>query len=264
MNSIVTLTTDFGTSDYFVGAIKGGVLSVSANAKIVDITHHVPAHDINAAAFTLFAAYQTFPKGTIHVAVVDPGVGSNRRPILAVTDNYFFVAPDNGILSLIYENEQNVRVYHLTNDRFFRFPVSTTFHGRDIFAPIAGALAFGVGPDELGEEIADFVRFEVAKPRRVDEQHIVANILHIDRFGNCLTNLTIDDLPLGFHNGRFKLEINKREITKFQNFYSETSKKGELFLIYGSAGFLEIVAFQDSAEKILKVKNGQEVKLVSL
>ncbi len=255
--SIITLTTDFGTADYFVGAMKGAVLSIDPAATVVDITHDVPAHDVRAGAFALFAAYKTFPSGTIHVAVVDPGVGSERRPILAIAENHIFVAPDNGILSFVYEHEPNTRVYHITNDRFFRHPVSTTFHGRDIFAPAAGAISRGVTPDELGDESNNFARFEIPKAQRSENGHISANILHIDRFGNCLVNLMSEDLPPDYPDNSLKVEINGHEIAKIQNYYAQASRQGELFLIFGSAGLLEIVAFQDSAAKILQAEINQ-------
>jgi len=142
---IVTLLTDFGTTDYFVGAMKGALLSVCPDACIIDITHEVPAHDIEAGAFILFAAHEAFPPCTIHVAVVDPGVGSARRPILVVSGGHFFVGPDNGLFSYIYERAHTPQVFHLTNEKFFRPSRSTTFHGRDVFAPVAGALAGAPG-----------------------------------------------------------------------------------------------------------------------
>lgn len=255
--NLVTLTTDFGTEDYFVGAMKGAILTVNPAAAIVDITHDLPAHDVSAGAFTLFAACQTFPLGTIHLAVVDPGVGSVRRPILAVSDRYSFVAPDNGLLNLIYEREANLRVFHLNNDRFFRQPVSATFHGRDVFAPVAGALSRGVSPAELGTEIEDFVRFKIEEPKQIDKSTIETKVLHIDRFGNCLLNLTQKDWPANFEGKQFWVEINNQKIDKLQNFYAEANQIGDVFLIFGSAGLLEIVAFQASAAELVDINVGQ-------
>lgn len=258
---IITLTTDFGTSDYFVGAMKGAILSINPEAIPVDITHEIKTFDVKAAALTLFAAHQTFPSGTIHVCVVDPGVGSARRPILAISKNHLFVAPDNGVLGFIYENEPSVRVFHITNDRFFRHPVSTTFHGRDIFAPVAGAVSRGVLPGELGEEITDFVRLELPKISQSDEETIIAEVFHIDHFGNCLLNLKSDDLPEKFHTSRFRVETANQTISKFQSFYSASAHQGDIFLIYGSADFLEIVAYKDSAARLLNLSVGQQVKV---
>ena len=161
---IITLLTDFGAADYFVGALKGAILSVNPQAQVVDITHEIAAHDIRAGAFTLLAAYEAFPPQTIHVAVVDPGVGSSRRPILVATREHFFVGPDNGLFSYICEREPEPRVYHLTEEKFFRPMVSATFHGRDIFAPVAGALSKGTPPASLGELITDYVRLAPLTP----------------------------------------------------------------------------------------------------
>src|SRR5215207_1942260 len=155
---VITLLTDFGTADYFVGAVKGAILSVNPAATIVDITHEIPPQDVAAGAFTLLATYKTFPAGTIHVAVVDPGVGSTRRPIIVSANEQFFVGPDNGLFTYIYDREPSPRTFHVTADRYFRPEPSTTFHGRDIFAPVAAALSNGVAPEEFGPEIDDEVR----------------------------------------------------------------------------------------------------------
>ncbi len=163
---IVTLLTDFGTADYFVGAMKGAVLSVNPSAQVVDITHEVPAFDVEAGAFALRAAFEAFPKGTVHVAVVDPGVGSPRRPLVVAAGRHFFVGPDNGLFGHVYERVRPFRVFHLTNASYFRREVSPTFHGRDIFAPVAGALSRGVRAEELGPEVFDFVRLPAAVVER--------------------------------------------------------------------------------------------------
>jgi len=147
---VITLLTDFGTADYFVGAVKGAILSVNPQAVIADITHEIPPQDVEAAAFTLLAAYPTFPPQTIHVAVVDPGVGSERRPIVVKAGTQFFVGPDNGIFTYIYDREPSHRVVHVTSDRYFRSSVSATFHGRDVFAPVAAHLARGVALGSSG------------------------------------------------------------------------------------------------------------------
>ena len=147
---VITLLTDFGTADYFVGAVKGAILSVNPSAIVVDITHEIPPQDIEAGAFTLLAAYKTFPAGTIHVVVIDPGVGSTRRPIIVSANEQFFVGPDNGLFTYIYDREPSHRIFHVTSDRYFRPEPSSTFHGRDIFAPVAAALSKGVVLKSLG------------------------------------------------------------------------------------------------------------------
>src|SRR5918911_850070 len=234
---MITLLTDFGAADYFVGAMKGVILSANAEARIVDITHEIPPQDIMAGAFTLSAVYQTFPAGTIQVAVVDPGVGSARRPILASASEQFFVGPDNGLFSFIYEREASARVFHLTNKDYFRRPVSATFHGRDVFAPVAAALSKGVRPENLGTEITDYVRLDNLKPKQTGEGSFEAAIIHIDRFGNCITNLTREHLTEERLARGLRLTINEREITSFRQFFAEEQDAAhELFAIWGSAG----------------------------
>jgi S-adenosylmethionine hydrolase len=259
---LITLLTDFGTADYFVGAMKGVILSTNPAARIFDITHDIPPHDIQAGAFTLLAVYQTFPAGTIHVAVVDPGVGSMRRPILAVAGHQFFVGPDNGLFSYILERRSACRVFHLTRERYFRQPVSATFHGRDVFAPVAGALSNGIEPVELGEEIEDYVRLASLAPRRSEDGSLTAAIIHIDRFGNCVTNLTDRDLTEEMIERGAHLIVQGREIASFRRFFAEEAgSQDELFAVWGSAGFLEIVAFRASAARLLKAQVGQSVEV---
>jgi S-adenosylmethionine hydrolase len=242
VNPVITLLTDFGTADYFVGAVKGAILSVNPRAVIVDITHEIPPQDIEAGAFTLLAAYKTFPAGTIHVGVVDPGVGSERRPIIVSANEQFFVGPDNGLFTYICDRESSHRIVHVTSDRYFRPDPSTTFHGRDIFAPVAAALSNGVALEEFGVEIDDAVRLpSLETPPR---------IIHIDRFGNCVTNITRDSVK--------NLVVNGQRISEVRRFYGEGDDES-LFAIWGSAGFLEISVNGGSAAKILGAKRGDEV-----
>jgi len=263
---LITLLTDFGTADYFVGALKGAILSVNARAQIIGITQEIPAHDVQAGAFTLLAAYSSFPTGTIHVAVVDPGVGSARRPLLIATRNYFFVGPDNGLFSYVCEREQGVRVYQLTNEKFFRAPVSATFHGRDIFAPVAAALSNNVPPEAFGELIEDYVRLDPLAPLRESGAAWSAKIIHIDRFGNLITNITRRELSGDEFAEGARLEIGGREISSFRRFYAEETggAEGELFAIWGSAGFLEIAANRASAARLLHAERGQTVRVAGL
>jgi S-adenosyl-L-methionine hydrolase (adenosine-forming) len=248
---VITLLTDFGTADYYVGAVKGAILSVNPSAVVVDITHEIPPQDIAAGAFTLLAAYKTFPAGTIHVAVVDPGVGSTRRPIIVSANEQFFVGPDNGLFTYIYDREPSRRIIHVTADRFFRPQPSTTFHGRDIFAPVAAALSNGVAVEDFGAEINDEIRLpSLETPLR---------IIHIDRFGNCVTNITrdlIDDTE------QPTLLIKSTSIRTFKSFYSdEIGSPNKPFAIWGSAGFLEISINGDSAAQKLNAKRDDIVIL---
>ena len=255
---IITLLTDFGSQDYFVGAMKGVILSINPEARIVDITHEIPPQDIRAAAFNLLACYKFFPAGTIHVAVVDPGVGSARRPLVIESGGQLFVGPDNGIFSWVCEREGDYRCIHLTNDKFFHHPVSATFHGRDIFAPVAAALSKGVPDSEIGVPVDDPVQLERIRSRSVEINAVEGHIIHIDRFGNCITNLTRAD----FSNGA-RLIINNREITSFRDFFAAgNDEAGELFCILGSAGFLEVAARNAGAARFLNAFVGQRVKLI--
>lgn len=261
---LITLLTDFGTADYFAGAMKGAILSVNAGASIVDISHEIPPQDIRAGAFTLLAAYKTFPAQTIHIAVIDPGVGSTRRPILVAGGNQLFVGPDNGLFSYIYEREAQCRVFHLTRAEYFRQPVSATFHGRDLFAPVAGALSLGIEPAELGDEITDYVRLERLAPQAQTNGDLLASIIHIDRFGNCITNLTHEHLNEQMIARGARLLINGHEINSFRRFFAEGVEPGpELFAIRGSTGFLEIAAYLASAAELLNAERGQLITVTS-
>ena len=258
--SLITLLTDFGTSDYFVSAMKGVILSINPDARLVDITHEIPAQDIEAAAFTMLAAHSSFPSETIHVAVVDPGVGSARRAIVVVSGGQFFVGPDNGIFSYVCECERQARVFEITNKDYFREPVSSTFHGRDVFAPVAAALSTGIDPSEFGKQITNPVLLPPLMPEKAKNGTIKARIIHIDRFGNCITNLTPRELTGKMIAGGAYLIVNGAKVKSFRNFFSEESRRGmEVFGIWGSAGFLELAAKDKSAAKILKAKRGQPV-----
>ena len=254
-SSIIALITDFGTRDYFVGAMKGVILSINRNAQIIDITHEIAAQNIKSAAFSLDACYRNFPEKTVFAAVVDPGVGSSRKAILVETERYFFVAPDNGLLSLVFNETENFRVYELTNEKFFLPNISRTFHGRDIFAPVAAHLSSGVEPNELGAEIKDCIRFSVNEPQRISKKILEAEIIHTDHFGNLITNLTRQDLP-----ENFVLRVGEREITKAIEYFAE-AECGEIFVIVGSVGKLEIAAFRGSAAKILNARTGMIIHL---
>ncbi len=257
---LITLLTDFGSADYFVAAMKGVILSINPNARVVDITHEIPPQDIAAGAFNLLAAYRSFPAQTIHVAVVDPGVGSARRPILVTAGSQFFVGPDNGIFSYIIDREPDAQVFQLTNEKYFRPSVSATFHGRDVFAPVAAALSTGVQAESLGVEINDYARLDPLSPQRLKNGNVRARIIHIDRFGNCVTNLTPEELTREMIAKGARLSVNGKKIKTFRRFFAEQGRsKDKLFGVWGSAGFLEIAATNQSAAKMLKARRGQTV-----
>jgi S-adenosyl-L-methionine hydrolase (adenosine-forming) len=260
---IITLTTDFGTNDHFVGTMKGVILNIVPEAAIVDISHAVQAFDVLDGALTISQAYSYFPTGTIHVVVVDPGVGTARRPIIASSDGYHFVAPDNGVLSLVYAKEERIHVRHITSDHYFLQPISNTFHARDIFAPVAAYLAKQVDSHKFGDEIEDFVKFSAPKPKAVNENQMRGVVLKVDRFGNLITNITPQDAPMLFADqpGAFKIVVGKREITDMRKTYSEGAP-GEVFGILGSMGFLEIAANRGAAAQVLAVGKGTEVNII--
>ena len=258
--SVVTLLTDFGGADYFVGAMKGAILSADPRAVVVDITHDIPAFDVEAAAYTLLAAFEAFPAGTVHAAVVDPGVGSTRRALVAECAGHFFVGPDNGLFSYVFERGGNARVIHLANRKYFRQSASTTFHGRDVFAPAAGALSAGVAPGELGEEVSDPVRLAPLAPARRADGSLAARIIHIDRYGNCVTNVTRAELSDEQIARGIEIEAGGRAVSGFRRFFTDTGDEtGAPFALWGSAGFLELAAFRDSAARLLRLARGQTI-----
>ncbi len=260
---IITLTTDFGSNDHFVGAMKGVILDIVPDAQIVDICHAVQAFDVLDGALTISQAYSYFPTRTVHVVVVDPGVGTARRPIVASSDKYHFVAPDNGVLSLVYAREERMHVRHITSEHYFLQPVSNTFHARDIFSPVAAYLAKEVDALKFGDEMEDFVRFSAPKPKAVDENRLRGVVLKVDRFGNLVTNITPQDAPMLFGAGgkTFKIVVGSREITEIHSAYAEGAP-GEVVGILGSMGFLEIAANRGTAAQLTGAGKGSDVTII--
>jgi len=246
---IITLTTDFGTRDWFVSTMKGVILGIAPRAVIVDITHEIPAGDVRAAAFALAAACRFFPKGTVHVAVVDPGVGGARKAIAVQTAKYAFVGPDNGVLSWALAKEKIKSVRQLENADYFLRPVSHTFHGRDIFAPVAANLARGAAIRKLGPAQKDFVRLSWPQPR-VERDHIEGEVAFIDRFGNAITNIENTSL-----NRRDRLEVflRRKRICAVNDFY-QSVPTGRVVAVPGSSGLLEIAVNGGSAAKRFGLK----------
>jgi S-adenosylmethionine hydrolase len=260
---LITLITDFGTADQFVGSMKGVILKINPEAEIVDISHEIAPYDLFDAAYTLAQSYHFFPRHSIHVVVVDPGVGTTRRPVLARSQNYKFVAPDNGVLSLAYEREEGLEVRHITASHYFLSPLSNTFHGRDIFAPVAAWLSRGVEAEKFGDPIADFVRLASPKPKRLGENRLKGLVLKLDKFGNIITNLRPEDIPqlTSAIPLSFKISINQCAITHIYKDYS-MGKPSEPFAIVGSTGFIEICVNRGSAAKMLNASRGTEVGVV--
>jgi S-adenosyl-L-methionine hydrolase (adenosine-forming) len=260
---IVTFTTDFGLSDPFVGIMHGVVLNIHPETAIVDICHAVPSYEVQDGAWTIAQAYRFFPPRTVHVVVVDPGVGGKRRPIVVETEDYVFVAPDNGVLSLVEAREPKFSVRHITAERYFLQPVSQTFHGRDVFAPVAGWLSKGISPSEFGPEISDYVRLPLPAVERIGEGSVRGVILKVDKFGNLITNISEQDAPSLFSASpaRFRLLISGQTITRVCHSYAEGGED-EFFAIVGSSGYLEIAAAQASAAEKLPAGVGMPVGIV--
>ena len=256
---IVTLTTDFGLSDHYVGVMKGVILGICPRARIVDISHEVTPFEIGEGAYVIAQAWRYFPKKTVHVVVVDPGVGTARRPILVEAGGHYFIAPDNGVLSMVYLAHAS-KVRHVTNEKYFVHPVSTTFHGRDVFAPVAAHLAAGVTPARMGKLVRDYLKPDFDKPQRAGKRTWIARILKIDRFGNIVTNIHVNDFgDLAARN--FSLALGPVEVTALARNYSETGP-GELFLILGSSGYYEVSLSQGNAAKLVKCEAGAAIEFL--
>ncbi len=253
---IITLTTDFGSADWFVGTIKGVILGLQPRAQIVDITHEIPAGNIRAGAYALAASYKFFPKRTVHVAVVDPGVGSRRRAIAVQTANYFFVGPDNGLLSLALAREKIKAVHQITNEQLFLCPVSNTFHGRDVFASVAANLSKGLPLAKVGAPLNEFAKLSWPEPQRTDNS-IKGEIVYIDRFGNAITNIGNTTLT-SLTEGSCEIIVRRKRLCAVQPFY-QAVPHGNPVAVPGSSGFLELAVNGGSAAKKFKLKLAEAV-----
>ncbi len=260
---IVTLTTDFGLNDHYVGAMKGVILNINPSAVIIDICNAVRSFDLLDGGLVIAQGSRYFPPNTIHLVVVDPGVGSARRPLLVTTERHFFLAPDNGILSLVYENEERLSVRHITADHYFLQPVSHTFHGRDIFAAVAGWLSKGMEAAKFGEEVTDFVRYSSPKPKALNDKLMKGVVLKTDKFGNMITNFTPHDIPQIFQANppAFRILVGKGEARTIRNAYSQ-GMPGEIFGVLGSMGYLELAANRASAAQLTEADKGSDVGIL--
>jgi len=273
MGAIITLTTDFGLTDAYVAAMKGVILGINPDARLVDICHTIRPQNIPQAAFILSTAYQFFPEKTIHVVVVDPGVGTGRRAVILRTPSADFVAPDNGVLGYIIEqyakepSESNtdpqqreltpeVSAVVITSPKFWRSPVSPTFHGRDIFAPVAARLSLGMAPSEFGEKTTSLTILPALHPKTTPDGSLVGCILHIDNFGNLITNIRAEDLPQT--KQPVTIEIGNQIIHGLSRTYAEGV---ELLALIGSSGYLEVSVREGSARDFLNVDVGDELKI---
>ena len=261
---IITLTTDFGLQDPFVGVMKGVILKINPNACIVDLCHKITAYNIQEASFVIGSSYKFFPEQTIHVIVVDPGVGGERRPILVKTPHYYFVAPDNGVLSYIYYEQPEAHVFHLTKEQYFRSEISSTFHGRDIFAHIAAWLSTGLSPNLFGPKIQDQLNLDIPQVHCVAPNTFEFQIIHIDNFGNLITTVKEDFFQHALSqvpHKNFSLEIRTHRVDCLYTHYGALSEAGQAGVILGSTQNLEIFTNQDRADQLLHVKVGDKGKI---
>lgn len=253
MVPIITLLTDFGIKDGYVGSLKGIMLGICPEARLIDISHLVPPQDVRAAAYLLASHYRDFPTGTIHLAVIDPGVGSERRALAIRTSHYFFVGPDNGLFSWILEEQSGARIVSLENRQFWRSAVSMTFHGRDIFAPVAAHLAKGIDIDEFGPPCTPArVQWD---PVKRSKEALTGEVIYIDHFGNAITNVTHSDLQGAGKPENITIQIGPHRIDAFVDTYSDASHSTAVALI-GSSGHLEIAVNQGNAAELLNIRAG--------
>jgi S-adenosyl-L-methionine hydrolase (adenosine-forming) len=259
-NAIITLTTDYGLNDHLVGALKGVILKINPDATIVDITHNVAPFDLLDGALAIGSAYSYFPARTIHVVVVDPGVGTERRPLLVTANNQYYVAPDNGVLSMIFEREEDTVVRHVTAEHYYLQPVSRTFHGRDIFAPVAAWLSKGWQTASMGDEITDYKKFAMPKPKST-EGVVKGIVLRVDSFGNLITNFRAEDLPeSALSNGEVKFQVGTHAVSRMVPTFA-SGNAGEAVAYLGSSGFVEIAMNKGNASRTLSIGRGTPVVL---
>jgi len=259
-NPIITLTTDFGLIDPYVAEMKAVILKICPNAVIVDVTHQIEKFNVKMGAYVLASASQYFPEGTIHVAVIDPGVGTRRKAILMQTKHSYFIGPDNGVLALAAKNQGIEHIYKITNPKFMLPKISDTFHGRDIFAPAAAYLAKDTPPFEFGPEIRRIVTPKFAKIVR-RKKVLIGEVIHIDGFGNIITNFREEELKSMRIKGIINIEFNGAKLRlKLCKAYAEVKAQKPLAII-GSHNFLEISVNQGNAAETFKVKVGDKIKL---
>lgn len=259
--NLITLTSDFGLKDPFVGMVKGVIHTINNEVTIVDISHGIDNQDIFAGAFIISNSYKYFPKMTIHLVIVDPGVGTSRRPILVKSDGHYFIGPDNGVLSLVVDGDSSAVIYEITEERYFLRSAGNTFHGRDVFAPVAGWLSKGCEPDNFGHKISDHIRIDIRRPF-YDNGVLKGEIIYIDRFGNLFTNISSSDIADRRHSvseSKVKIRFSECEIS-LRKCYAEAAF-GEMAAVINSFGLLELYSFMGSAAEKLNARKGDAVSL---
>jgi len=264
---IITLTTDFGYRDYFVGSMKGIILGINPQAQVVDISHEVEPYSVETAAYLIKSSYLYFPQGTIHVVVVDPEVGGTRRPILVEADQNYYVGPDNGVFSYIYGEAKKLRIIHITSEEYVLKPsrqvmLGPTFHGRDIFAPVAAWLSKGTSPLKFGQEIQDPIRLPLAEPRSGEEGILEGKVIYVDRFGNLISNITRSHFSLLISSpGEVEFLVHlKGQKLSLKRYYAEGNRQEPSALI-NSCGHIEIFVYLGNAQQQLQASVGDPVLL---
>jgi len=253
---VIGLLTDFGLRDNFVGVMKGVIYRINPQAKIVDLCHEIESHNIQDAAFLLQSSYPYFPQGTVFLVVVDPGVGSERKSVIVQTEKYFFVAPDNGVLSFLKEKDIK-RIIQIANEDYFLKPVSHTFHGRDIFAPVAAHLSRGEKVEKFGTTIKEIKKLKIPSPQ-VKKNCLMGEVMYVDRFGNLITNISQDAFLRFIEGKKFQIVVGKIKISKISSFYQE-GKEGLTIAIFGSFRNLEISLYRDDASRLLNLHKGSKI-----
>jgi len=243
-----------------VGVMKAVILKINPRVRIIDLCHQVRPQDILEAAFLLKGSFRFFPRGTVHLVVVDPGVGSKRKSILVKTKDFYFIAPDNGVLSLALADEPIQKIIEITNEKYFLKPLSPTFHGRDIFAPVAGYLSLGKSMDAFGKRLNAIRKLDLAMPRRMKDK-LIGEVIYIDRFGNLITNIHKDQFRDFVANSHFKICIAGKELRKLSRSYQEVGVNKPL-AIFSSFGNLEISVREANARKFLSVDKGMPIQIV--
>lgn len=256
---LITLLTDFGTRDHYVASMKGAILSINPTVRIVDISHQIAPFQILEAAYTLSQAWLNFPTGTIHIVVVDPGVGSTRRPILVKAAGHIFIGPDNGVFSLVLDRLPEYAATEITNPRYFARQPGRTFHGRDIFAPVATHLSAGAAIQEIGKRINDLHFLDSIRPLELSPRHWTGMILSVDRYGNLITNFPSDEFPITPEKS-YVLKLGGSSVCRHHPYY-DAAAPGTPFMIHGSSGYLEVSLNQADAAAQLGIEAGRTVEL---
>ncbi|WP_138430880.1 SAM hydrolase/SAM-dependent halogenase family protein [Fodinibius saliphilus] len=259
MRNVITLTTDFGLKDYYVSAMKGVILGIAPDVRMIDISHDIPSQDIMAGSWILQNSAMLFPAGTVHNVVVDPGVGTDRNAVALKIGDQYFVGPDNGIFSLLTQN-RDYKAVKLTNDKYWREDPSETFHGRDIFAPAAAHLSEGVPLEDLGEPLSELVTYRWTVPI-ADKDGLEGMVIHIDKFGNLITNITSDQIEEVIGDKSVKIYVGNTILDDIVGTFGAVPE-GEPMAFIGSSGMLEIGINKGNAEEMLSVQKGAQISLI--